>query len=303
MRHPIQIVLFQSRAFKDTDYKRQMQIHKHSSLELSYLISGELTLEFFSSETQSIEKTHIFPRQFFIIRPNCPHSVNIPSSMMSIGVEFICEDGDIVEYLKNSSYINNLPIASMVLQKFQDILIFRDNQNVAYLLNNLKKYTETTTTDVFLESSYELALKQLLIEILKCTNESHKIRGQNMYIMKAVSYIESNYMHPLNVQTIADYLGISTVYLQKMFRSNLNTSINAFINETRINKAKHLISTTNFSLKKISHDTGYNSLQIFIQNFKKLTGHTPTKYKQLEIYNDNLSLFITHNSYIEQKLD
>ena len=302
MEHPIQPILFQSKSFIDPNYIRNMQPHQHSSLEISYLLSGEMILEFYSHETKKMEMTHIFPKQFFIIAPNCPHSVNFSPPIMSIGLEFICNNGDIMEYLKNSAYLKSLPLASTLLEKFQDILIFNDTQNIAHLLNSFKNYTQTNKKDIFWESSYELEIKRLLIETLKCTNESHKLSGANIYIRKASSFIESNYMYTINAKDVANHSGISVVYLQKMFRENLNTSVNAFINKTRIDKAKQLIAASNFSLKKISQNIGYNSVQSFIQNFKKLTGHTPTEYKQVEIHNDNLHLFIEHKNYSEQKI-
>ncbi|MBQ8658341.1 MAG: helix-turn-helix transcriptional regulator [Clostridia bacterium] len=302
MTNPIRLVIFKSNNYKESDNKRFMKMHKHSSIEISYVISGELTLEFYSEETKKTETTYIFPQQFFIIKPNCQHRVNIPSSLMSLGLEFVVEEGNIMEHLKKSSYIANLPLASNLLKDFQDILIFRDNQNVAYLLNQFKKYTEINSGDIFLEDIYELELKRLLIEILKCTKESRFISGQNIYMKKAISFIESNYTRDLNAKAVAAYLGISEVYLQKMFRSNLNTSISSFINETRVSKAKSLIATTNFPIKKISKDIGYNSIQAFILNFKKLTGFTPTEYKRTEIHNDNLEFFAENKNYHESKI-
>ena len=135
MQHPIQLILFQSKSFNDPNYIRNMRPHHHSSLEISYLVSGEMIVEFYSHETKKMEKTHIFPKQFFIIAPNCPHSVNFSPPLMSIGLEFVCNEGDIMEYLKNSAYINALPLASKLLDKLQDILIFHDTQNIAHFFS------------------------------------------------------------------------------------------------------------------------------------------------------------------------
>ena len=188
------------------------------------------------------------------------------------------------------------------LKEFQDVLIFHDNQNVAYLLNQFKKFTSKNTNDIFTNEIYELELKRLLIEILKCTKESNVISGQNIYIKKAVSYIQANYNQPLSVKMVADYLGISEPYLQKMFRNNLNVSIHTFINQTRIAKAKNLIANTNFPIKKIAKDIGYSSIQSFIENFKNIVGCTPTEFKNIEIHDDDLYFFEDNENYHERKI-
>lgn len=302
MKHPIRLVLFNSNNYKVDDKKRLMKMHQHSSLELSYIISGEIILEFYSEETKKVETTYLFSHQFFIIKPGCLHSVNIPSKLVSLGLEFVSEEGDILEYMQKSKYVVNLPLAQKLLKDFQDILIFHDNQNVAYLLNQFKKFTPENANDIFLDEIYELELKRLLIEILKCTKESNFISGQNMYIKKAVSYIQTNYNQNLSVKMVADYLGVSEPYLQKMFRNNLNISIHAFINQTRVAKAKNLISNTNFPIKKIAKDIGYNSIQSFIENFKNVVGCTPTEFKEREIHNDNLYFFEDNDNYHESKI-
>ena len=302
MKHPIRLMLFQSTNYKVDSEKRFMKMHQHSSLELSYIISGEIILEFYSEETKKVETTYLFPHQFFIIKPGCLHSVNIPSSLISLGLEFVTEEGDILEYMQNLKYIAKLPLAQKLLNDFKDVLIFQDNQNVAYLLNQFKKFTSENTNDIFLDEIYELELKRLLIEILKCTKESNFVSGQNIYIKKAVSYIQANYNQNLTVKKIADYLEISEPYLQKMFRNNLGISIHAFINQTRIAKAKNLIANTNFPIKKIAKDIGYNSIQSFIENFKNIVGCTPTEFKEKEIHNDNLYFFEDSENYHERKL-
>lgn len=297
MKNPIRLMIFQSTNYKLNEEKRFMRMHQHSSLELSYIISGEIVLEFYSEETKKVEKTYIFPHQFFIIKPGCYHSVNIPSSLVSLGLEFITDGGDILEYIQKSKYITNLPLAQKLLNDFRDILIFHDNQNVAYLLNQFKKFTSANANDIFMDEIYELELKRLFIEILKCTKESNFISGQNIYIKKAISYIQANYNQNLSVKKIADYLGISEPYLQKMFRNNLNVSICTFINQTRIAKAKNLIANTNFPIKKIAKDIGYNSIQSFIDNFKKVVGCTPTEFKKTEIHTDDLYFFEDNENY------
>ena len=54
MKHPFRLVIFKSNNYKIDAKKRFMKPHQHSSLELSYVISGEITLDFYSKKTEKL---------------------------------------------------------------------------------------------------------------------------------------------------------------------------------------------------------------------------------------------------------
>lgn len=115
---------------------------------------------------------------------------------------------------------------------------------------------------------------------------STSIKDTNKYdelINNVIMFIDENYSNTeLNVSMIADKFGYSPSYIGMLFREIKSFGIIDYINETRIKKAKMLISggiTTN--IKQLSKSVGYFSSPVFIRNFKKYAGMTPSQYKTL----------------------
>ena len=89
-------------------------------------------------------------------------------------------------------------------------------------------------------------------------------------------FINSN----LKSSDLALELNISTHEFSRLVNENIGKSFTDFINEYRVDEAKHLISSnTKYTLEAIGNMSGFNSKSAFYKAFKKFTGETPAKYK------------------------
>ena len=300
----IQLIGFKSNHFEENDPKRNMSMHNHTTLELSYIVSGELILNYIATRTQETHTLTLHKQQLLIIKPGCMHYTIIPQKLESLGVEFSVPDNNIIPYLLNSSYVNNLPYAHEFLEELEDIVVIEDSQNIGYCLNQLKHYLPYNELNIFQQVDFELTIKKVLLEIVKCIDDEHVSIESNIYIRKAISIIQNKINQTITIDYLAKKLNISPVYLQKLFHKHLNTTVANEINRIKIEKAKHYISKTNFLLKDISAMLGYNSPQIFIANFKKFTGMSPNEFKKQEQHHKNLTIFIPNETYYktEKKL-
>ena len=96
----------------------------------------------------------------------------------------------------------------------------------------------------------------------------------------AVHYIQANYGNSeLGLNEIAASLQISPAYLSTLFKQYRNQNISAFLTDTRIDAACHLLENTNLSLKVISTQVGYSNQYYFSSCFKKKMGVTPSAYR------------------------
>lgn len=85
----------------------------------------------------------------------------------------------------------------------------------------------------------------------------------------------------IKLNDIAKYLTISPHKLSQLLNDNLGKSFASFINECRIEDAKKLIKEKNqFTLEAIGFEAGFSSKSTFYATFKKITGKTPSEYKQ-----------------------
>lgn len=103
--------------------------------------------------------------------------------------------------------------------------------------------------------------------------------GDNAYINSAIDYIDKMYMQDISVSEIADSLGISRAYLNRIFQQELNVSIQNYLIDLRMNKAANLLASTMLSIKEISNQVGYNDQLVFSRAFKKVLGMSPKNYR------------------------
>lgn len=71
-------------------------------------------------------------------------------------------------------------------------------------------------------------------------------------------------------------------YLSNLFSEAENTTIEQFIIHQKIEKVKELLVYDELSLSQIAFQMGYSSTAHLSGQFKKITGFTPTQFKQLK---------------------
>ncbi len=79
---------------------------------------------------------------------------------------------------------------------------------------------------------------------------------------------------------IARELGYDYSYLSSLFSSVTGTTIEKYIVKQKIEKAKELLSYDELSLTEISYQLDYSSVQHLSNQFKKVTGLTPSQFKK-----------------------
>jgi AraC-like DNA-binding protein len=85
----------------------------------------------------------------------------------------------------------------------------------------------------------------------------------------------------LSLQQVSDELEINPTYLSREFSKYFeNLSFGEYIRKLRIEKAMHLMGSTDYSLTEIAYLTGFSDQSHFTRIFKKQTGQTPTLYKK-----------------------
>ena len=93
-------------------------------------------------------------------------------------------------------------------------------------------------------------------------------------------YIDENFeKEDLSLQEIAEYFSVSESYLCVLFKRAFNNTINQYIIDCRIEKARDYLKNTNKKIKEISELVGYRDCNYFIRIFKKTTGTTPADYR------------------------
>ena len=105
---------------------------------------------------------------------------------------------------------------------------------------------------------------------------------EQAFVEKMLAIIQNNLENSgLDVQFIADTLGIGRTNLHNKLKKLMNMNTSEFINTVRINKAKELmLQDDELTFAEIAYKVGYKEATYFTRIFKKLSGKTPKEYKQ-----------------------
>ncbi len=111
--------------------------------------------------------------------------------------------------------------------------------------------------------------------------ESHTSKPADEYYYQTVQYIRSHLCDSaLTVDEIAHALGLHRCYLYRIFRERAQMSIQNYISQLRLEKAKALLIHSNSSISQIAQNCGFANSSYFSSAYKKYFGHTPLWERQ-----------------------
>ena len=100
------------------------------------------------------------------------------------------------------------------------------------------------------------------------------------YVQAAKKYIAKNYTRRLTVDDVAAHTGISSGYLQLIFKKHVSMGVIEYINYHKIQLAKQYIQGRGLSLKEISFQLGIDDPAYMSRLFKKIEGISYREYLQ-----------------------
>lgn len=102
----------------------------------------------------------------------------------------------------------------------------------------------------------------------------------NIYVRKAVSFIQSNYCNPIKVTDVAEYVCINRSYLYTLFQNSLGMSPQQFLTTFRITKATELLQITSLPIESIALSCGYRDPLVFAKAFRQMKKMSPSNYRK-----------------------
>ncbi len=103
----------------------------------------------------------------------------------------------------------------------------------------------------------------------------------NTIIEKVTLFIEQRIGDAdLSVNTIAQHFSLHRVSLSRLFKQHLQQSPITYINNKRMERAKHYLRDTPKSIEQIAYNCGFSDYNYFFRCFKKHTKTTPTEYRR-----------------------
>lgn len=254
--------------------------HKRSINTNVFILMKEGTLYINQSGTNHV----LGPNQFILLKANEEHygyRVS-PGKISYLWVHFFPPPNEkiITDHAVLNRIIENaLQNQCNPLCVIPEIGFISPSQRPLILFNQLLDFSSDDTTYSKLTLDYALSL--LMMEISNEFIESHtnmnKKTVPNIVLIK--EWIRSNYYIPLTIQDIATEFGYNPDYLSALFKKSTGTTLINFINKTKIEMSKPILSNYDTTIKEVAYTCGFTDEKYYMKIFKKFEGMTPTQYR------------------------
>lgn len=223
-----------------------------------------------------------------------------------------------VLYIKSEEKTNLNFVPAIALQDFSDALLSRDSKKVHQQLDDLKNIlrnnniilvnhikdlyyklflelnksannfhvsisTDSTETilDYISKSSTFLELHALLEDKINRFFKSFEDENRdNSTVFLIKKYVSQNYQNEnLSIKDISQHVLLSSSYVCTVFKAETGKTLNQYLTEYRIEKAKKLLMDSRYKITDISAKVGYNDGNYFGKTFKKLVGLSPSEFR------------------------
>lgn len=123
------------------------------------------------------------------------------------------------------------------------------------------------------------ALERLILACFQLQPVSNH-HAHDPRINAVCDYLNDHIAEELKVETLASMVFLSPSRLAHLFKTSLGTTIYAWREKQRINRARLLIQSTPLPIFKIAQSVGYSDAVYFTKIFRKHNGIPPAEYKK-----------------------
>ena len=201
-------------------------------------------------------------------------------------VEYVASIDDPWEYYwigfsgsNANEYLNRTSITNSCVANCEE------NSKIPQIILNMceisKTYNPSRSDDILLLKELYSLLYALIEEFPKPFE--YKDKELHTYIQDALNFINSNYMHSITVQEIADYVNLSRSYLYKIFIKNLGISPQRYLINLRMYKATLLLKGTKLPIGEVASSVGYSDSLLFSKTFSKHFSMSPLNYRNNQV--------------------
>lgn len=152
-----------------------------------------------------------------------------------------------------------------------------ENGGMTYEFNTRKEYLPTVMNTDNMTTMREWFISKINEA---CQNVLYKASERSVGLIEtAKEYILNNYSRDVSLDDVSRQLNISPYYFSKIFKEETGEGFVEYLTGIRIEKAKELLMTKEYTMKEICSMVGYADPNYFSRSFKKNVGVTPTEFR------------------------
>lgn len=143
------------------------------------------------------------------------------------------------------------------------------------------KSKEPVKSNVRIFQNAEEALSAHFRPCKRCKPTGERLPDRE-WVEQIKTYINDNYDEMITLEILAEHCHGSPYHLQRIFKRVTGMTPLEYVQQKRIEQAKHYLQKTDLSVSDISLCVGLGNVPYFITLFKRKTGFTPTQYRKQE---------------------
>lgn len=186
-------------------------------------------------------------------------------------------------------YMGNIPVGYLF---FGQVFSYPDYETgFAQILAHCKSYQADTgklkeaclmqpiITDDFIHSATHIM--QAVASYL-CMERMVSLKQKDLPL-QVDEYINSHFTEAINVPSLCEHFHIGKTRLYEIGRQNYGTGIAEHIRKLRIDRARQLLTEQpQLNISDVAGLCGFSDYNYFITTFKRLTGLSPKRYREIE---------------------
>ena len=260
-------------------------LHVHPEIQISMIMSGRGCLHLDGIQS------HFVPGDLFVLASDVPHAFqndppyyeaesNLRSHFVSI---FFLPDifeksfFQLTEMQPVRQFFKNLQSGLKIPARYTD--------QVRPFFSELKLNPTIIQWANVIQILYLLVQNEFResIKTSHWQNLVHKSKQFYSRLEPVFDYLQANLEKSISLEQVSKLSNMSKSSFSRYFKQYTRKSFSSYLNELRIQKACTLLAETDFSIYRISLETGFQNLSNFNRHFKKLMNLTPSQFRKLSI--------------------
>ena len=262
--------------------QRDVWLHQHDCFELAYITEGT-AIQTLDGDTIPVKKG-----SYFIIDHGSIHNYTHCENMKLINCLFLADiiDASLVNCI---SFDELMRVCMIRFYKqytgFSPVnhVFYDDDGKILRILMDIME--EFGNRSMGYREIYRGKLMEILILTMrKVVQEQDEFPIaqliDNTIIREAIRYFEANYQKKALLSTFCAKNHYNAQYISRRFKQETGLTASEYLHKIRIKRSCNLLAGSNFTIREIALQTGYEDVKFFNKIFKQTIGITPGEYRK-----------------------
>ena len=173
---------------------------------------------------------------------------------------------------------------ALELQALPTVFVPEHFDELVHLYKKLSECSYPNVADAARQREY---MREFLLLLLfdACRHNRHARQTDvvhNTYVKQACNYIHAHFAEAVTVKGLADTLSVDQNYLIRLFKNELETTPGKYLLETRLLRARLMLTQTDQSVKEVAAACGFSVPSYFTKCFRARFGRAPLEFRRHE---------------------